>query len=86
MTIFLLLQFLKTKEQISAHNCDQAIGFKKQTSQLPKKLTGSFKPKKPTPKKQTSTKVVSIGIAEKEVKLDKLKVEKPKNKVLKINT
>ncbi|XP_043283822.1 zinc finger protein 341-like isoform X2 [Venturia canescens] len=54
----------KTKDQLITHNCDQAMETKKHaSSQLPKKASGTFKPRKPTPKRQMKS---ASGIAEKE--------------------
>ncbi|XP_015606354.1 zinc finger protein 341 isoform X2 [Cephus cinctus] len=47
----------KTKEQLLTHNCDQTFEIKKHSSsQRPKKASGTFKSRKPTPKRQISTK------------------------------
>ncbi|KAL7306410.1 hypothetical protein TKK_0001828 [Trichogramma kaykai] len=49
----------KTKDQLLNHNCEQStIDLKKHTtsSQLPKKASGSFKPRRPTPKRQIPSK------------------------------
>ena len=62
------------------HNCDQSSETKKHTSsQLPKKASGSFKPRKPTPKRQTSSKT-AIGLADKE-KLEKFKADEIQRKI-----
>lgn len=75
------LQAFKTKEQLLTHNCDQSNESKKHTSsQLPKKASGSFKPRKPTPKRQTSSKT-AIGLADKE-KLEKFKADDIHRKVM----
>ncbi|XP_076634126.1 uncharacterized protein LOC143348130 isoform X2 [Colletes latitarsis] len=70
----------KTKEQLLTHNCDQSNETKKHSSsQLPKKASGSFKPRKPTPKRQTSSKT-AIGLADKE-KLEKFKADELQRKI-----
>ncbi|XP_076648541.1 uncharacterized protein LOC143356597 [Halictus rubicundus] len=70
----------KTKEQLLTHNCDQSSDSKKHTSsQLPKKASGSFKPRKPTPKRQTSSKT-AIGHADKE-KFEKFKADDIQRKI-----
>ncbi|KAL2748244.1 Zinc finger protein 341 [Vespula maculifrons] len=70
----------KTKDQLITHNCDQSIETKKHTSsQLPKKASGSFKPRKPTPKRQMSSKT-AIGVADKE-KLEKFKADEIQRKI-----
>ncbi|XP_012151190.1 uncharacterized protein LOC100881623 isoform X3 [Megachile rotundata] len=70
----------KTKEQLLTHNCDQSNETKKHmSSQLPKKASGSFKPRKPTPKRQTSSKT-AIGLADKE-KLEKFKADEIQRKI-----
>ncbi|KYN15850.1 PREDICTED: zinc finger protein 341-like isoform X2 [Trachymyrmex cornetzi] len=70
----------KTKEQLVTHNCEQSNETKKHTnSQLPKKASGSFKPRKPTPKRQTLSKT-AIPLADKE-KLEKLKTDEMERKV-----
>ncbi|XP_076763752.1 uncharacterized protein LOC143431122 isoform X1 [Xylocopa sonorina] len=70
----------KTKEQLLTHNCDQSNETKKHmSSQLPKKASGSFKPRKPTPKRQTSSKT-AIGLADKE-KLEKFKADEVQRKI-----
>ncbi|XP_066594094.1 zinc finger protein 341-like [Prorops nasuta] len=62
----------KTKEQLMTHNCDQSNESKKHTtSQLPKKASGSFKPRRPTPKRQMSSKSSVVSV-------DKEKLEKSK--------
>ncbi|XP_012276103.1 zinc finger protein 341 isoform X2 [Orussus abietinus] len=42
----------KTKEQLITHNCDQVETKKHTSSQLPRKASGTFKPKRPAPKRQ----------------------------------
>lgn len=75
------MQAFKTKEQLLTHNCDQSNETKKHIgSQLPKKASGSFKPRKPTPKRQTSSKT-AIGLADKE-KLEKFKADEIQRKVI----
>ena len=75
------MQAFKTKEQLLTHNCDQSNETKKHmSSQLPKKASGSFKPRKPTPKRQTSSKT-AIGLADKE-KLEKFKADEIQRKVI----
>ncbi|XP_011702528.1 PREDICTED: zinc finger protein 341-like [Wasmannia auropunctata] len=70
----------KTKEQLVTHNCEQSSETKKHTSsQLPKKASGSFKPRKPTPKRQTISKT-AIPLADKE-KLEKLKADEMERKI-----
>lgn len=70
----------KTKDQLITHNCDQSSETKKHTSsQLPKKASGSFKPRKPTPKRQMSSKA-AIGVADKE-KLEKFKADEIQRKI-----
>ncbi|XP_012058484.1 PREDICTED: zinc finger protein 341-like [Atta cephalotes] len=70
----------KTKEQLVTHNCEQSNETKKHTSsQLPKKASGSFKPRKPTPKRQTLSKT-AIPLADKE-KLEKLKTDEMERKI-----
>ncbi|XP_029042679.1 uncharacterized protein LOC117602259 isoform X2 [Osmia lignaria lignaria] len=70
----------KTKEQLLTHNCDQSNETKKHmSSQLPKKASGSFKPRRPTPKRQTSSKT-TIGLADKE-KLEKFKADEIQRKI-----
>ncbi|KYQ56392.1 hypothetical protein ALC60_04665 [Trachymyrmex zeteki] len=70
----------KTKEQLVTHNCEQSNETKKHTSsQLPKKASGSFKPRKPTPKRQTLLKT-AIPLADKE-KLEKLKTDEMERKI-----
>lgn len=70
----------KTKDQLLTHNCDQSSESKKHTSsQLPKKASGSFKPRKPTPKRQTSSKT-AIGLADKE-KFEKFKADDIQRKI-----
>ncbi|XP_071649190.1 uncharacterized protein [Temnothorax longispinosus] len=70
----------KTKEQLVTHNCEQSNETKKHTSsQLPKKASGSFKPRKPTPKRQTLSKT-AIPLADKE-KLEKLKTDEIEKKI-----
>lgn len=57
------------------HNCEQSGETKKHiSSQLPKKASGSFKPRRPTPKRQTS----KIALADKE----KLKTDDVQRKVI----
>ncbi|XP_015118703.1 zinc finger protein 341 isoform X2 [Diachasma alloeum] len=56
----------KCKDQLVTHNCDQSGETKKHsTSQLPKKASGTFKPRKPTPKRQLPQKS-SAGVGDKE--------------------
>jgi len=75
------VQAFKTKEQLVTHNCEQFNETKKHTSsQLPKKASGSFKPKKPTPKRQTLSKT-AIPLVDKE-KLEKLKTDEIEEKVI----
>ncbi|XP_043490075.1 zinc finger protein 341-like [Polistes fuscatus] len=70
----------KTKDQLITHNCDQSSETKKHTSsQLPKKASGSFKPRKPTPKRQMSSKA-AVGVADKE-KLEKFKADEIQRKI-----
>ncbi|KAG7207563.1 hypothetical protein KM043_009187 [Ampulex compressa] len=70
----------KTKEQLLTHNCDQTSENKKHTSsQLPRKASGSFKPRKPTPKRQTLSKT-AIGHIDKE-KLEKFKADEIQRKI-----
>ncbi|XP_018045491.1 PREDICTED: zinc finger protein 341-like [Atta colombica] len=70
----------KTKEQLVTHNCEQSNETKKHTSsQLPKKASGSFKPRKPTPKRQTLSKT-AIPLADKE-KLEKFKTDEMERKI-----
>ncbi|XP_039312709.1 zinc finger protein 341 isoform X2 [Solenopsis invicta] len=70
----------KTKEQLVTHNCEQSNETKKHSSsQLPKKASGSFKPRKPTPKRQTLSKT-AIPLADKE-KFEKLKADEIERKV-----
>lgn len=70
----------KTKDQLITHNCDQSSETKKHTSsQLPKKASGTFKPRKPTPKRQMSSKA-TIGVADKE-KLEKFKADEIQRKI-----
>uniref|UniRef100_A0A0C9RCD0 ZNF341 protein n=1 Tax=Fopius arisanus TaxID=64838 RepID=A0A0C9RCD0_9HYME len=63
----------KSKDQLVTHNCDQNGESKKHTSsQLPKKASGTFKPRKPTPKRQLPQKT-NPGIIDKEkMKADEL--------------
>ncbi|XP_063993778.1 zinc finger protein 341-like isoform X2 [Diachasmimorpha longicaudata] len=63
----------KCKDQLITHNCDQNGETKKHsTSQLPKKASGTFKPRKPTPKRQLPQKSnAPIGDKDK-VKADEL--------------
>jgi len=76
-----ITQAFKTKEQLVTHNCEQSNETKKHTSsQLPKKASGSFKPRKPTPKRQTLSKT-AIPLADKE-KLEKLKTDEMERKVI----
>jgi hypothetical protein len=57
-----------------SHNCEQSGEIKKHTSsQLPKKASGSFKPRRPTPKRQMLSKT-AISLVDKE-KLEKLKID-----------
>lgn len=57
-------QAFKTNDQLITHNCDQITETKKHTSsQLPKKASGTFKPRKPTPKRQMK---LASAITEKE--------------------
>ncbi|XP_011505118.1 PREDICTED: zinc finger protein 341-like [Ceratosolen solmsi marchali] len=60
----------KTKDQLLTHNCDQSNESKKHvTSQLPKKACGSFKPRRPTPKRQVSSKTTTptvLGTSDKD--------------------
>ncbi|XP_015180311.1 PREDICTED: zinc finger protein 341-like [Polistes dominula] len=71
----------KTKDQLITHNCDQSSETKKHTSsQLPKKASGSFKPRKPTPKRQMSSAKAAIGVADKE-KLEKFKADEIQRKI-----
>ncbi|XP_011149606.1 zinc finger protein 341-like [Harpegnathos saltator] len=71
----------KTKEQLITHNCEQLGETKKHTSsQLPKKASGSFKPRKPTPKRQTLSKT-AIALADKE-KSEKLKADEIQRKIV----
>lgn len=75
------MQAFKTKEQLVTHNCEQLNETKKHTSsQLPKKASGSFKPRKPTPKRQTLSKT-AIPLADKE-KLEKFKTDEIEKKVI----
>lgn len=70
----------KTKEQLITHNCEQLSEIKKHTSsQLPRKASGSFKPRKPTPKRQTLSKT-AIPLVDKE-KLEKLKADEIERKI-----
>lgn len=70
----------KTKEQLITHNCEQLSESKKHTSsQLPKKASGSFKPRKPTPKRQTSK--TAIPLVDKE-RLEKLKTDEIERKIV----
>lgn len=70
----------KTKEQLITHNCEQLGETKKHTSsQLPKKASGSFKPRRPTPKRQILSKT-AIALADKE-KLEKLKADEIQRKI-----
>ncbi|XP_011261200.1 zinc finger protein 341-like [Camponotus floridanus] len=69
----------KTKEQLVTHNCEQLSEAKKHTSsQLPKKASGSFKPRKPTPKRQTLLKTAPLLDKE---KLEKLKADEIERKI-----
>ncbi|KAH0945636.1 hypothetical protein HN011_001192 [Eciton burchellii] len=71
----------KTKEQLISHNCEQSGEIKKHTSsQLPKKASGSFKPRRPTPKRQMLSKT-AISLVDKE-KLEKLKIDEQRKIVL----
>lgn len=71
----------KTKEQLVTHNCEQPGELKKHTSsQLPKKASGSFKPRRPTPKRQMLSKT-AIPLADKE-KLEKLKADELQRKIV----
>lgn len=75
------MQAFKTKEQLITHNCEQSNETKKHTSlQLSKKASGSFKPRKLTPKRQTLSKT-AIPLADKE-KLEKLKTDEIERKVI----
>lgn len=72
------------------HSCDvtSAEGKRHQGSHLPRKASGSFKPRKPTPRRQTLSKpVVSGGDKEKlgKVKADELKLAKVDFTHLKLN-
>ncbi|XP_014219914.1 zinc finger protein 341-like isoform X2 [Copidosoma floridanum] len=50
----------RSKEQLVSHNCEQSSELRKHTSsQLPKKASGTFKPRRPTPKRQLSSKTSS---------------------------
>ncbi|KAK0082980.1 hypothetical protein PV325_009562 [Microctonus aethiopoides] len=62
----------KCKDQLMTHNCDQNVEVKKHSSsQLPRKASGTFKPRKPTPKRQMVK--LAGGIADKEkLKVDEL--------------
>lgn len=78
---FRVLQAFKTKEQLITHNCEQSGETKKHSSsQLPKKASGSFKPRRPTPKRQILSKT-AIALADKE-KLEKLKADEIQRKVI----
>ena len=57
------------------HNCDQIETKKHMSSQLPKKASGTFKPRKPTPKRQMKS---AAGVTEKE----KTKADEPQKKVI----
>ncbi|XP_020300192.1 zinc finger protein 2 homolog [Pseudomyrmex gracilis] len=71
----------KTKEQLITHNCEQSgQDTKKHTSsQLPKRASGSFKPRKPTPKRQTLSKTAA-PLADKE-KLEDFKNDEIQKKI-----
>ncbi|XP_057328163.1 zinc finger protein 341-like isoform X1 [Microplitis mediator] len=57
----------KNKDQLNTHNCNQTVETKKyMSSQLPRKASGTFKPRKPTPKRQMVTKSTAAGFADKE--------------------
>lgn len=75
-------QTFKTKEQLITHNCEQSgQDTKKHTSsQLPKRASGSFKPRKPTPKRQTLSKTAA-PLADKE-KLEDFKNDEIQKKVI----
>lgn len=81
--IITITQTFKTKEQLVTHNCEQLSETKKHTSsQLPKKASGSFKPRKPTPKRQTLSKT-AVPLVDKE-KLEKIKADEVEKKVIRI--
>lgn len=65
-------QTFKCKDQLMTHNCDQSVDVKKHSSsQLPRKASGTFKPRKPTPKRQMVK--LAGGIPDKEkLKVDEL--------------
>ncbi|KAH0554082.1 zinc finger protein 341-like [Cotesia glomerata] len=75
----------KNKDILSTHNCNQTVETKKYTSsQLPRKASGTFKPRKPTPKRQMVTKSATAGLTEKEKiktdEVDKRTVEETQSK------
>ena len=72
------------------HNCDQSAELRKHTSsQLPKKASGSFKPRRPTPKRQASSKTnnnststaTSLNASDKEKDKENVKAEETQNMV-----
>lgn len=72
-------QTFKTRDQLASHTCDEAADSKKHlSSQLPRKASGMFKSKKPTPKRQ----ILSKNSTDKE-KVDKSKPEEVERKVMK---
>ncbi|XP_058801025.1 zinc finger protein 341-like isoform X2 [Phymastichus coffea] len=76
------LHSFKSKDQLLNHNCDQTHEVKKHTSsQLPKKASGSFKPRRPTPKRQTISKsptMTALNTLDREK--DKAKAEEAQRK------
>ncbi|KAJ8684106.1 hypothetical protein QAD02_019898 [Eretmocerus hayati] len=49
----------KTKDQLVSHNCESIELKKHPTSQLPIKASGSFKPRRPTPRRQAPSKTIT---------------------------
>jgi hypothetical protein len=77
-----ILQAFKTKDQLLTHNCDQSTEPKKHvTSQLPKKASGSFKPRRPTPKRQVSSKTTTAVLSTSDKDNNKAKIDEYHKKV-----
>ncbi|XP_001601448.2 zinc finger protein 341 [Nasonia vitripennis] len=76
----------KTKDQLLTHNCEQTTESKKHiSSQLPKKASGSFKPRRPTPKRQVSSKTTTTtnnNLSTTDKDKDKLKADEMQKKTV----